>query len=418
MELPPNTDQTAKTIVEKLLVSMGYPKNILPLNIENLSMTGAKTQASFPMGEFNIQTGKLTFNRQAIQRIDTPTLVAILAHELDHFDKAIKVARGVGVSRYVTIFPQRSASDSVFWTKNIQYANINNFDVQKYYNAIYRQANQLDMDLVSSYADFFRFSEPMRNPLELSAYAVSDRILIYYYGKPQNRGDMAKISSIFNNIDNALQTKAKSKPYLKNCVPALFDYYYRVAGLKLFPQYQSAYDYCNRNKKGDLTEFWIKFENNISDFYHQGKMSAETTSKVYQLLSGTLKETSAQLTNDQINEIFKQKIMTMSSNLYSSKALTYMTGLTNDYITFLTQTGTKDSTGELNVLIASICAENGVFTDNRDKVTSVNALKIRPLYKQRLYMNPEFLNQSKRFSSKEEYLVYLVKSSALTRRKN
>ena len=397
---------------------MGYPKNILPLYVENISQTGSKTRSSFQMGEFNIQTGKLTFNKQALQRVDTPTLVAILAHELDHFDKALKVAKGVGVQKYVAVFPQRNPSDAVFWNKNIQYANINNFDVQKYYNAIYRQANQLDMDLISSYADFFRFSEPLRNPLEVSGYAVSDKIYIYYYGKPQNRGDMEKISSMFNKIDIAIQQKAKSKPYLKNCVPALFDYYYRIAGLKLYPQFQQQYDYCNKNKKGDLTDFWLKFEGVISEFYKQGKMSADTTNRVYQLLSQTAQETSAQLTNAQINEIFKQKIMTMSSNLYSAKAKTYMTNLVNDYLTFLSQTGTKDSVGEFNVLIAAICADNGVFQDNKDKVMSINNLNIRPLYKQKLYANSEFNSKSKQFKSNDELLVSLVKSSALRRRIN
>ncbi len=418
MELPPNSEQTARTIVEKLLDSMGYPKNILPLNIENISQAGSKTQASFQMGEFNIQNGRLTFNKQALQRVDTPTLVAILAHELDHFDKALKVARGVGVSKYVSIFPQRNQSDSVFWTKNIQYANINNFDVQKYYNAIYRQANQLDMDLISSYADFFRFSEPLRNPLEVSAYGVSDKILIYYYGKPQNRGDMEKISSVFNKIDISIQGKAKSKPYLKNCVPALFDYYYRIAALKLYPQYKSAYDYCNNNKKGDLTDFWLKFEKEISDFYNRGKMSPQTTENVYRLLSQTYQETSSQLTNAQINEIFKQKIMTMSSNLYSLKAKNYMVNLGNDYLNFLSQTGTKDSIGELNVIIASICADNGVFLDNKDRVMSVNNLKIRPLFKQRLSLNSEFNTRARQYKTKDDCLLSLVKSGALKRRAN
>ena len=324
MELPSNQESTARIITEKLLISIGYPGNILPLRIQDISQSGSKTQGAVQVGEFNIQTGTLTINRQSLAVIDTPSLVAILAHELDHFDKSLKTARAVGVEKYTAIFPHRSPSDAQFWVKNIHYANISGFDSDKYYRAIYRMANQLDMDLISSYADFYRFAEPLRNPLEVSGYSVSDRILIYYYGSPQDRGYRDRIAQIFDKIDVKIQAQAKSKSYLRYCVPALFDYYYRIAGLKLYPQFQNIYNNCTQNKKDDLTDFWLQFESVIADFYKKGQMSSETQQKVYTLLNKTLSEITPALTDYQINEIFKQKIMTMSSNLYSSKAKNYM----------------------------------------------------------------------------------------------
>lgn len=397
---------------------MGYPPNILTLQIGNISQNQGKTQGAVQMGEFNMQNGSLTFNRQALQTIDTPTLVAILAHELDHFDKSLKVAKAVGVNKYLSVFPNKNPSDAVFWNKNIQYANINNFDSAKYYKAIYRLVNRFDMDLISSYADYYRLAEPLRNPVEISGYSVSDRILTYYYGQPQDRGEMQKLTNIFNKIDMAIQSKANSKPYLKHCVPAIFDYCYKNAGLIINPQFQSIYNECAKNKKGDLTDFWLKLEGTIPDFYKQGKMSASTSDKVNKLLTQTYSQTNFEMTNDKINEIFVQKIMTLSSNLYSSKAQNYMATLIGDYMTFLSQTNFNSPKDELNVLIAGICSDNAVFRDNKDRVQNIGNLKIRDAYKQKIYSNSEFNNLSRQYSNKDECLVSLVKQGALKRRAN
>ena len=149
-----------------------------------------------------------------------------------------------------------------------------------------------------------------------------------------------------------------------------------------------------------------------------GRMSKETSAKVYNLLNQTLRQTNFQLTDDKINEIFVQKIMTLSSNLYSSKAQGYMTSLINDYMTFLSQTKFNAPKDELNVLIAGICSDNAVFKDNKDKVKTIQNLKIRDAYKQKIYSNSEFNNLSGQYKSKDECLVALVKQSALKRRVN
>lgn len=397
---------------------MGYPKNILTLKIQDISQAQGKTQGAVQMGEFNMQNGDLSFNRQALKTIDTPTLVAILAHELDHFDKALKVAKSVGVNKYLAIFPHKNPSDAVFWNKTIPYANTDNFDSNKYYKAMYRLVNLFDMDLISSYADYFRLTEPLRNPIEVSGYAVSDKILMYYYGHPQDRGEIQKLTNVFNKIDIAVQAKANSRAYLKRCVPAIFDYCYKKAGLIINPQFQQVYNDCVKNKKGDLTDFWLKLEGTIPDFYKMGRMSKETSAKVYNLLNQTYQQTNFQLTDDKINEIFVQKIMTLSSNLYSSKAQGYMSALINDYMTFLSQTHFNAPKDELNVLIAGICSDNGVFKDNKDKVQTIQNLKIRDAYKQKIYSNSEFNNLSRQYKNKDECLVALVKQSALKRRTN
>ena len=418
MKLPEHSEQSAKIITEKLLVSMGYPKDIVVLQVSNISQERSKTTGSVQMGEFNMQSGSLTFNSDALKKIDTPSLVAILAHELDHFDKALKTAKAVGVNKYLAIFPQKNPSDAAFWNRTIPYANINNFDSAKYYNAIYRSVNMLDMDLISSYSDYFRLTEPLRNPVEVSGYSVSDKILTYYYGTPQNRGDLKRLSDIFNKVDMTVQSRAKSQPYLKRCVPAIFDYYYKNAALTLYPQFKQIYENCKNNKGGDLTDFWLQFEAVISDFYKQGKMSAATTEKVYNLLSQTYAQSQTQLNNDKINEIFVQKIMTMSANLYSQKAKAYTSALINDYMTFLSQTSYSAPKDELHVLIAGICIDNSVFKDNKDKINSVSNLKIRDAYKQKIYSNSEFNKLSSQYANKDECLVALVRSWALKKRVN
>ena len=397
---------------------MGYPKDIVVPKVSSVSQERGKTTGALQMAEFNMQSGSLTFNKDALQKTDTPTLVAILAHELDHFDKSLKTAKAVGVEKYMAIFPHRTPSDAAFWNKTIPYANINGFDSTKYYNAIYRSVNMLDMDLISSYSDYFRLTEPLRNPVEVSGYSVSDRILTYYYGEPQDRGDLKRLSDIFNKIDIMVQSRAKSQPYLKRCVPAIFDYYYKNAALALYPQFKQVYENCKNSKKGDITDFWLSFEPVISDFYKQGKMSAETTDKIYKLLSETYSQSQSPLTNDKINEIFVQKIMTMSSNLYSPKAKNYTLYLINDYMTFLAQTHYNSPKDELNVLVAGICTENSVFKDNKDKIGSIANLKIRDAYKQKIYSNSEFNKLSAQYQNKGECLVALIKAGALKRRVN
>lgn len=361
---------TVELIVNKILIFKGYPPGIIKVVPDTLDQSAAKTQGSFLVANFEFPSGHMNISREQIYNLDIKVIIAIIAHELDHFDKLAKVCKSMGTVEFKNFLAENRIknADTDFWALASKYADINDFDAELYKKSIQRYLNQNKIELTSSYSDFYRLSENMRNPLEISAYKVSDYIYDYY-NIPITEGPMKQITRAFNEVDWAIYNKIKDNNILKKERIAFFDYYFSKAIIKTYPVYKNVYNNCLEARNGDLTMFWIAFEKTLNDFYGKGKIDADNLKKILTLLDATKNETQEQLTTDIVCIVLKCKINTLLANIVYPDAIKNLKKTTLSYLKYLKTTKTEKSKDELDCILTLFCIENELYTNNMSDIS-------------------------------------------------
>ena len=68
-----------------------------------------------------------------LYQLDNKVLIAILAHELDHFDKLANICKSMGIDQFTKLFNDNNISvNSMFWQNAAAKANDSNFDSKLY----------------------------------------------------------------------------------------------------------------------------------------------------------------------------------------------------------------------------------------------------------------------------------------------
>ena len=170
-QYPAKSIDSARNIVNRLLVYKGYPQNCIRVIPSDIDQSKSKTEGNYMVANFDFNTGNLYISSKMLYELDTKKLIAVLAHELDHFDKLAKICKYMGITEFEQLFKDNNIKyiDTSFWNKVATYANIENFNGKFYQKALTRFLTQNNLELTSSYSDFYRLSENMRNPLEISA---------------------------------------------------------------------------------------------------------------------------------------------------------------------------------------------------------------------------------------------------------
>ena len=390
----PARNLTAVTgIVNKLLKLKGYPENAVRIVLTDINQERSKTQGNYLVANFDFTTGDLNISSQALSSLDNKVVIAVLAHELDHFDKLAKVCSYMGIDKFQKLFEENNINNlnTAFWRKASSYTSADDINVKLYQEALKRFITQNDLELTSSYSDFYRLSENMRNPLEISAYEVSD--YVYNHFKiPITDGPMKKMTQTFNDVDWAIYNVISKDSLIKNERIALFDYFFIEAILSKFPNLKQQFDICINQKNGDLTSFWLDFENSQSSFYQKGKMDNKTYETMLSLLSETENKIKQGITPKEISTALKYKINTLSSNLVYPNAIINLKNTTLNYLKYIKREGISDFEQELKGILTLICIENELYKQNADKEISLYYIKI-PKELQEIYT----INKNKKF---------------------
>ncbi len=278
-QYPTRTEEQVQKAVNKLLVFKGYPENTVKVVATELDQSRAKSHENYMVANFDFSSGNLRISPKMLYQLDNKVLIAILAHELDHFDKLANICKSMGIDQFTKLFNDNNISvNSMFWQNAAAKANDSNFDSKLYQEALKRFITQNDVERTSSYADFYRLTENMRNPLEVNAYKESDYVY-NFYGLTPDEGPIKKLARKFNDVDWAVYNAASSKAEIKNERVAMFDLFFSKAVLDLMPQFNREYQNCMLNKNGDLTDFWLAYEKSVSSFYQRGAMMDNDTYK-------------------------------------------------------------------------------------------------------------------------------------------
>ncbi len=427
-EYPEQSTNSIEQIVNRLLEYKGYYPNTVEVTYDSINQERAKTQGSYMIAQFDFKTGKMIISKEKIYELDIKTIIAILAHELDHFEKLAVVCKSMGVENFANFLNENKISeiDKEFWKQASEQTKNEEIDPQYYKEALERFINQNSIELTSSYSDFYRLAENMRNPLEISAYEVSDYIYDYY-NIPREEGPLRQITKQFNNTDWAIYQTAKNNRILSSERIALFDYFFSQAIKNNYPQYNEIYEKCINEKNGDLSEFWLEFEKTLSNFYGRGQINNETLNKILQLLKATEQEAKNGLTDIQAANAIKYKAELIKSNIVYPNALKNMRHALVSYLEFTKEKNINDPKGELNAIIDLICIDNEIYTNNSKQI-SLYYIKIPEEIKKRykidnkhknylfIYRNEEFkrmIAEKSTFISEEEYLKELIEKNRL-----
>ncbi len=355
---PAKSIHSVEIIVNKILKYKGYPENTIKVVPNTPDQSKAKTQGSYMAAAFEFSSGNMLISETSVYKLDIKEVIAIIAHELDHFDKIAKVCKSMGVPAFKAFMKENKIEiNDVFWTRSSVYADINNFDAQYYKDALERFVGQTDLELLSSYADFYRIAENMRNPLEISAYEVSDYIYDFYK-LPVSIGPMQSLTRKFNSVDWAIYDAISSDPILKRERIALFDYFFMTAIVDTFPNFSRILDNCIQEKNGDLTDFWLAFERTIPNFYGKGQFDAQTYKILMTLLDTTEKEAKNGISDNQAADAIKNKINTLLSNIVYPNAIKHIRAYSLDYLQFIKEKNISSPSDELKYIITLLCIDN------------------------------------------------------------
>jgi hypothetical protein len=363
---PIKSIEDLQRIINKFLVYKGYPENLVKVAASDINQSRANANNNQEMANFNFGSGKITVNSQQLNNTNNKEFIAILAHEFDHFNKLANLCKAIGINKFKEILGKNNINvDTTFWTNAANYANEKNFNASLYEDALTRLVTQNELEMTSSYSDFYKLAENIRNPLEVSAYAVSDSIY-KFYGMPVSEGPTKRLAKVFNNVDNAV-TSLAAKNNIPQAKVVLFDYLYSQAIIKNLPQFERDYQNCVTNRNGDLTSFWLAYEGSVNSFYSQNATTQSAYNKVYSLLEKTEAMAKAGISQAEILLAFKYKINTLKSNLVYPRAKDHLRSIIVSYLTYLKNNNiTTDSEEELIAILTLICIDNNLTTENRD----------------------------------------------------
>ena len=221
MKIDDKNDITfCSTVKDEMLRTMGYSKPEL-IKVKPFQDNNIVCMCAFDLADGTLTVGKLP------NIITKEQKIALIRHELDHFDKAAKIYKSVGHDSYVSALKKRYPGANVdknFWEKMSQDSNVENFNVERFLDAW----NNTKFFTVKSQYDY----NCIRNahlyatePLEESAYAIQKKIL---HALGQNDIVLADacgkpLKNIISHLDKmGISDEEKIKIYMELCDAAFY----------------------------------------------------------------------------------------------------------------------------------------------------------------------------------------------------
>ena len=345
-----------------------------------MSKDGAKPINSTKTAYFDIAEGVLYLNQDLVSKLKVQELTSTIAHELDHFDKIAKICKSIGTEKFFKLTEKNNfiITNKEFWIKASKKANLTNFDISLYENALERFINKNRLKTSSVYADINVISELLRNPLETSAYELSNYILDYFnINKKEN--ETQKLANQFNETDWAIYNITSKDNSLRNERIALFDYLLMQTIVKNNSKYTSIVNKC-KSTNGDLTPFWNEFKKDNNDFFDENiPTQKETYSYIINLLKEVETNAKSGLSSNNIAEAVKLYVYTLLTDIKYKDSVSRIKTSVEDYINYTKDNNIQNPKDLLKMYLILICLENNLNKDKTKEIPSLYYLKIPTL---------------------------------------
>ena len=345
---------TAEENVEKIkdifMEELGYPKDLISIKIVDMHSDGLfSTTKTF--GSFDFADGSLMLNKSILSSLSLDQLSQTMRHELDHFDKAVKVCKSIGVDEYEKIFknidPERlklhelssgkaMTFNKAFFEKAIKSANIDDFESTEYVKAILRKTSQKIEDIPDTglYSEWVSRLNYYDDPLEQSAYAI-EKSLSKSLGEEFKTG-YEEVLPVLRNVEDMLDEAVKSyPPEFKITKSFLFDKFLRNAITKTDDKLLELYNAVKKapdNKQ--LKETYEKLlEEKLSTLTDFNKVpDVKYAQKMFEKMLG---EGAITITEKEVAKLFYEKLIKLRENLIDQASRYKYTLDTSDMVKHL-----------------------------------------------------------------------------------
>ncbi len=393
------TEENVNKIKDIFMEELGYPKDLISVKVGELP-SGGLFSTRKALGGFNFADGSLILSKSMLSELSLDGLSQIIRHELDHFDKAVKVCKSIGVDEYEKIFknidPEMSnlyekfygietTFNKAFFEKAIKSANIDDFDSTKYVEAISRKANQKIEDIPdnSLYSEWVGRLNYFEDPFEQSAFAIQ-KSLSKSLGEEYRTG-FEEVLPVLRKVEDMLDDAVKSYPpefkitksflfdkFLRNAITKtddrLLELYNAVKKAPDNKQLKEEYEKLLKTKLGTLNSIW-----DVPD--------VEYAQKMFQKM---LDEGVITITQKEISELFSEKYIKLKEKLidqaskykYTLDASDMVKHL-DDMIEFCTKANTKKdiSTYVLGLHLERLALGGKLTDDIASSIYSNSAFK-------------------------------------------
>ena len=164
-----NTYKKLELIRTRILKGMGYNSSPELIKIKKTSGLENMT-AGFSAYENSIIYGS------GVEVLNNKELIAVIRHELDHFDKYAKTISCEGFESVQNAYSKILKLDKNFWTQFAKECRPDNFDSKKYLEAIKTYANSSAYNYQNAFQRLWAEHLYCINPLEVSAYKIQKQI--------------------------------------------------------------------------------------------------------------------------------------------------------------------------------------------------------------------------------------------------
>ena len=131
-------------MIDELLAFKGYPQGAIKVKTTNINQSITKIQGSYLVANFDIASGNLNIEESILNQLPVTTVVAVLSHELDHFDKLASICRYMGVEQFEHLLNMNGIRnvDTAFWRIASTFGKTENFNGEYYKEALERFISQ------------------------------------------------------------------------------------------------------------------------------------------------------------------------------------------------------------------------------------------------------------------------------------
>ncbi len=413
--LPINKKETVSTIVGELLKFKQYPANIINVEFENIPQSAINNTETITIAYFDYEKGIIKVNELALSQITTPELIAVIAHELDHFDTIAKIYKGLDLKSQTSIITDYvqmpNPFNKTFWSKASEYANSTTINLEEYLFELVKYINKEEIHTLSIYPYLNQIATHTNNILEKRAYKTSDDIIDYYkIQKPKE--SIRLFAEDFEKIDNKITSVLKQYKYLSEEQECIFDYFLIQALIEENPRYKTLYQEITLYNNSDMTPILKKFlEENKELFTIDQKTQNNSFAKITDIIKKIQTKTDATITSDIILKSMEYKINTIKNNIHKESTKEVLKKKILNYIKFAKEINMLTPEIELDYLITLICLENNIYTNNTNSFHSFYSNVPKELYD--LYKIENKLQEAQNNASREDKELLAKKEEKL-----
>ena len=366
---------TPNTIVDALLQNRQYPKGLLKVEFENIPTSITNNQTTLTVAYFDILSGVIKINKTALNKINTEKLVAILAHEIDHFDTVAKIYKTYNLKDKMELNLDYTTNiklhfNKVFWDKASEYSNTKYFQARDYLPALLPYIHKEEFHTLSLYPYLSTLATITDNQFEKKAYSISNTILDYYNIK-QEKLSILSFTEEFKKLDSNLNTILTKYNFSNEEKEAIFDYILFKTVIEKNSNYKTYFDESMLYKNKDMTQILKAIiENNKILFTKKIDIKDKTYTQIIDLIKQMELKASNDITVDNILEAMEIQINTIKNNIYKQSTIDFLKKKILKYLEYINKNKINKPEQELNYLITLICIENDINTNSQNEFST------------------------------------------------